>query len=108
MWFQLKGYPQVFIDSVTNSKGSSRRLSKEEKPLGSVYIWSVEGVLENFGCIGNRYNIRMIFRTKHTLWKPGQKQIRNRWHSVPIVFPVNVAEATLAKQATSIHATPWT
>jgi hypothetical protein len=27
------------------------------------------------------------------------KEICNRWHKVSIAFPVNVAEATLAKQA---------
>jgi hypothetical protein len=34
---QLSGYLQGFIDSVTNSEGSSCP-NKEEKPLGSVYI----------------------------------------------------------------------
>jgi hypothetical protein len=34
---QLNDYPQGFIDSVINSKGSSR-LNKEQKPLGSMYI----------------------------------------------------------------------
>jgi hypothetical protein len=31
--------------------------------------------------------------------KSGQREIYNRQHSVSIAFPVNVAEATLAKQA---------
>jgi hypothetical protein len=31
--------------------------------------------------------------------KPGWKGTRNRWHSASIAFPVNVAEATLEKQA---------
>jgi hypothetical protein len=39
----------------------------EEKPLGSVYIPHVKGVSEKFKHIGNRYNIRTIFRTKHTI-----------------------------------------
>jgi hypothetical protein len=34
---QLNRYPQVFTDSVINSKGSSRP-NKEQKPLGSVYM----------------------------------------------------------------------
>jgi hypothetical protein len=63
---QLNGYPRGFIDSVINSKGSSR-LNKEEKPLGYVYIPYVKGVSEKFKRIGNRYNVRTIFRTKHTL-----------------------------------------
>jgi hypothetical protein len=39
---QFNGYSQGFIDSVINSKGSSR-LSKGEKTLGSVYISYVKG-----------------------------------------------------------------
>jgi hypothetical protein len=31
--------------------------------------------------------------------KPDRKEIRNRRHNASVVFPVNVAEATLAKQA---------
>jgi hypothetical protein len=58
------GYPQGFIDSVINSKGSSGP-NKEEKPLGYVCIPYVKGVSEKFRCIGNRYNIRMMFKTKH-------------------------------------------
>jgi hypothetical protein len=63
---QLNGYPQGFIDSVINPKGSSRPKT-EDKPLGSVYIPYVKGVSEKFKCIGNSYNIRTIFRTKYTL-----------------------------------------
>jgi hypothetical protein len=32
-------------------------------------------------------------------WKPGWKEILSRRHSASSVFPVNVAEATFAKQA---------
>jgi hypothetical protein len=31
-------------------------------------------------------------------WEPDQKEARNRRHSASTVFPVNVAEATSAKQ----------
>jgi hypothetical protein len=41
--------------------------NKEEKSLGSVYIPYVKGVSEKFKCIGDFYNIRMIFKTTHTL-----------------------------------------
>jgi hypothetical protein len=73
---QLNGYPQNFIDSVIKFKGSSR-LSKEQKPLGSVCIPYVKGVSEKFKRIGNWYNIRMIFKINMHLgiysWKPAQK-----------------------------------
>jgi hypothetical protein len=65
-YLQLSGYPQGFLDSVINSKGSSR-LNKEQKPLGSVYIPYVKGVSETFKRTGNRCNIRTIFKTKHNL-----------------------------------------
>jgi hypothetical protein len=60
---QLNGYPQGFIDSVINSKGSSRP-NTEKKPLGSVHISYAKGVSEKFKRIGNRYNTRTIFKTK--------------------------------------------
>jgi hypothetical protein len=40
---------------------------KRKKPQGSVYIPYVKGVSEQFKLIGNRYNIRMIFKTERTL-----------------------------------------
>jgi hypothetical protein len=49
---QLSGYPQGFIDSVINSKGSSH-LNKEEEPLGSMYIPCVKGISEKFKRIWN-------------------------------------------------------
>jgi predicted GIY-YIG superfamily endonuclease len=63
---QLSGYPQGFINSVVRSKGSSHQ-KNEEKPLGSMYIPYVKGVSEKFKRIGNQYNIRTVFKTKHTL-----------------------------------------
>jgi hypothetical protein len=74
---QLSGYPQGFIDPVINFKGSSRP-SEEEKPLGSVYIPYVKGISEKFKCIGNRYNIRTIFKTKHILRSSLMKTMPNR------------------------------
>jgi hypothetical protein len=62
----MKGYPCGFIDSVINWKSGSL-LSKEVKPLVSVYIPHVKGVSEKCKCIRNLYNVRVIFRTKHTL-----------------------------------------
>jgi hypothetical protein len=42
-------------------------MNKEEKPLGFVYISHVMGTSEKFEPIGNQYNIRTIFKTKHAL-----------------------------------------
>jgi hypothetical protein len=49
---QLNGYPQGFVDSAINSKGSGR-LNEEQKPLGSEYIPYVKGVSEKFKRIGD-------------------------------------------------------
>jgi hypothetical protein len=74
----------------------------KEQPLGSVYIPYVKGVSEELKSIGNRYNIRTIFKTEHTLrklMKTRQERDPQQRHSASIAFTVNVAEATLAKQA---------
>jgi hypothetical protein len=57
---QLNSYPQGFIDSIINPKGSSSLWALY------MYIPYVKGVSEKFKSIGNRY-IKTIFRTKHTL-----------------------------------------
>jgi hypothetical protein len=99
---QLSCYPQGFIGLVIKSKNGSHP-NKEENTLGSVRIPYVRGVSEKFKHIGNRYNIRTIFKTKHTfrssLIKNRPEKICNRRHTVSTSLPVNVAEATLAKQA---------
>jgi hypothetical protein len=96
---QFNGYPQVFNDSVINFKGSSHP-NKEQKPVSSVYIPCVKGVSGNLKRIGNRYNIKAIFKIKYShrnlLIKTRPK--RDPQHKVQCV-PVNVAEATLVKQA---------
>jgi hypothetical protein len=74
---QLNGYLQGFIDSVINSKGSSRP-KKEEKPLCPLYIPYVKGVSETFKRIGNQYNIRTILRTEHTLGNSHEIQPKKR------------------------------
>jgi hypothetical protein len=64
-----------------------------------VYILYVKGVSEKCQCIENRCNIRMTFRTKHILRSLPMKTRPGRRRSVSIAFPVNVAEATVVKQA---------
>jgi hypothetical protein len=97
---QLNEYPQGFIDSVINARDGSHP-KKEDKPLGFVYIPYMKGVSEKFRRVGNRYNIRMIFKTKRTLrnsfMKTRPRGICYRQLSVSVAFPVNVAEATLIK-----------
>jgi hypothetical protein len=65
---KLDGYPEGFIDYAINFK-RSRRVNREGKgtPVGSMHIPYMKGVSEQFKCIGNRYNIRTIFKTKHFL-----------------------------------------
>jgi hypothetical protein len=41
-------------------------LREKRVRLSAVYIRYVKGVAEKFKCIANRYNINMIFSTKHT------------------------------------------
>jgi hypothetical protein len=63
---QLSGYPEMFTDSVLTSRRNIRP-EEEKKALRSVIIPYVKGISEKFKRIGNRYNIRTVFRTKHTL-----------------------------------------
>jgi hypothetical protein len=49
---QLNGNPHGLIDSVINSKRSSR-LNKGQNPQGSAYIPHVKGVSEKFKRTGN-------------------------------------------------------
>jgi hypothetical protein len=59
-------YLQGFIDSVLNSKGGSHQ-NKDEKHQGSVYIPYMKDSPEISKLIGNRYDIRPIFKTKQSL-----------------------------------------
>jgi hypothetical protein len=78
---QFNGYPQGFIYNTWLL--AARSSEQRRKPLSSLHIPYVKGVLENLKRTGNRYDIRTILRTKHTLRvKPGRKEIRNRQHSL--------------------------
>jgi hypothetical protein len=63
---QLSGYPELSIDSALTSRRNIRP-EEEKKALGSVIIPYVKGISEKFKRIGNRYNIRTVFRTEHSL-----------------------------------------
>jgi hypothetical protein len=62
----LSGCPKWFIDSVLKSR-NSRHPEREEKADGLVFIPYMKGISEKVKHIGNRYNIRTVFKTKHTL-----------------------------------------
>jgi hypothetical protein len=103
---QLNGYPQGFIDSVINSKGSCR-LNEEQKPLGSVYIPYVRGVSEKFKRIGNRY-IRTIFKTRHTHENEAKKRSATDG-TVHLQYSLWVWQKLhWRNKQTSWRAAPWT
>jgi hypothetical protein len=81
---QLNDYPLSFTDSVINSNRSTRP-NQEEKSLGSVHIPYVKGISKMFKRIGNNYNIRTNFKTKHTLvislMRTTREEIRSRGRS---------------------------
>jgi len=64
---QLGAYPIGFIDSVINRYKRSDCLKKEVQPFGFISINYTRGVSEKFKNIVNRYNIRTVFKTLHTL-----------------------------------------
>jgi hypothetical protein len=59
-------YTQEFITSILKPSRSSHH-SSEKTYQGTVIISHVKGVSEKFKCIGNRFNVRTIFKTKQTL-----------------------------------------
>jgi hypothetical protein len=60
-------FPPEIINSVINNTGGKNRLRNEVKPIGSAVIPYVKGISDKFNRIGNRYNIRTIFKTKHKI-----------------------------------------
>jgi hypothetical protein len=101
--FQCNGCPQGFIDSIINSEDCGRS-TKEGNPLRSVYMPYAKGALENFKRVGNIYIALGQSSERNTIlgahsWEPGQKGIHNTRNRVSTALPVDVAEATLVKQA---------
>jgi hypothetical protein len=98
----INGYSQRFIDSVMKSRKNNNP-STDKVAHRTVVIPHVRGISEKFLRIGNRYIIRTIFKTKHTLrgtlmtTRPdrGLQQKSN----VSTIFPVNVADVILVKKA---------
>jgi uncharacterized protein (UPF0335 family) len=86
----LNGYPQRVIDSVMKSRKNNNP-STGKVPQSTGEIPYVRGISEKFRRIGNRYNVRTIFKTKHTLQgilittRPdrGLQQTRQCVYSIP-------------------------
>jgi hypothetical protein len=101
--FQLSSYPVWFIDSVLKSRGNSY-LREEEKPFGVVSVLCVRDISEKFKCMGNHYNVKTVFKTRHTLKyvimsTRSEKAVLQQMTHCIIAFAVNVGEAVLGKQA---------
>jgi hypothetical protein len=65
--FELNGFPPKLINTDINNTGGDNRLRNEVKPIGSVVIPYVKGISEKCKRVGNRYNIRTVFKTNHIL-----------------------------------------
>jgi hypothetical protein len=62
----LNEYPQEFVDSIMKPMRSNHP-SSDKIYHGMVIILYVMGISEVFRCTGNHFNVRTIFKTKHTL-----------------------------------------
>jgi hypothetical protein len=62
----LNAYPQEFVDSIMKLSRSNCS-SSDTIYQGTVIIPYFKGISEKFRHIGKRFNVRTIFRTKHTL-----------------------------------------
>jgi hypothetical protein len=98
----LNENPQEFVDSIMKPSRSNRS-SSYTIYQGMVIIPCVKGISEKFRCIGNRSNVRTIFKTKHTLHGTSMKfgPVRDAQQTKQCTYniPCDVADVTLAKQA---------
>jgi hypothetical protein len=93
-------YPQHLIDSVLKSSGAKSWREADEIRLSTVVIPYVKGILEKFRHIGERYNIKTVFKTRQTL----RRMLTRTWshrevQNASTVFLVNVVGVTSGKQA---------
>jgi hypothetical protein len=85
----LNEYPQEFVDSVM--KSSTCNCPSYTMYQGTVIIPHVKGISEKLRHIGNRFNLRNIFKNKHklcgTLMKTGPvrdaQQMKQCVYSIP-------------------------
>jgi hypothetical protein len=61
----LNEYPKEFVDSIMQP--STTNCPSDIIYQGTVIIPYVKGISEKFRRIGNCFNLRTIFKTKHTL-----------------------------------------
>jgi hypothetical protein len=59
--------PGGFVDTTINKFGKKNYPSTQSKEACTVVISNVKGISDKFKRIGNKYNIKNIFKTKHTL-----------------------------------------
>lgn len=64
---QLNAYPIGFITQIMKLPSRSIRLKNEVQPLGIMSIPYIRGFSEKFKRISNRYNIKTVFKTWHSL-----------------------------------------
>jgi hypothetical protein len=62
----LSEYPKEFFDFVMKPSKSNHH-SSDTIYQDTVIISYVKGISEKFRRIGNRFNVRNIYKTKHTL-----------------------------------------
>jgi hypothetical protein len=62
----LSEYPEEFVDSIIKTS-TRNRPSPDTAYQGTVVIPYVMGISEKFRSTENRFNIRTIFKTTHTL-----------------------------------------
>jgi hypothetical protein len=86
----LNEYPKEFVDSVMKPPARNRP-SSDTVYQGTVIILYVKGISEKFKRIGNCFDLRTIFKTKHalheTLMKTGSvrdtQQMKQLVYSIP-------------------------
>jgi hypothetical protein len=86
------GYPKHFVDTTINKFGKKSYPSTQSKAACTVVIAYVKGISDKFKRIGNKYNIKTVFKTKHTLrdifvrtklHTKSQQQIKHCIYSIP-------------------------
>jgi hypothetical protein len=98
----LNEYPQEFVDCVMKPLRGNHP-SSDTVYQGTVIIPYVKGISGKFRRIGNRFKLRIIFKTKYTtrgiLMKTGPVRDPSRRSSLCTAIHAIVADVTSVKQA---------